>query len=121
MRLCRLRRNGCLRPENRFARLQKPGSAVLLVQVHCKAGATLDEHLAGVNSARHTHFRKPVGAQRITVGTTSGTTLHLDDNIFDSVDQVVFSSSGGTLNSAYASQVAGGDTTHSYIDDLVIA
>ena len=61
-----------------------------------------------------------VGQQFITIDSTSSTILQLDDNVFDSVDQVVFVSSGGTLNTDYTAQVGGApDTTHLYIDDLV--
>lgn len=63
-----------------------------------------------------------VGQQFVTIDSTQSTLLQLDDNVFDSVDQVVMVSYGGTLNAAYQSQVGGApDTSHFYIDDLVIA
>ncbi len=63
-----------------------------------------------------------VGQQFVTVDSTASTQLLLDDNVFDSVDQVVFVSYGGTLNTDYQAQVGSApDTTHFYIDDLVIA
>ena len=62
-----------------------------------------------------------VAVQYLTVDTTSSTTVALSSD-FDSVDEVIFSSSGGTLNTAYAGLVgAAPDTTHFYIDDLMIA
>ena len=63
-----------------------------------------------------------VGQQFLTVDSTASQTIQMDDNVFDSVDQVVFVSYGGTLNPAYAGQLGSSpDTTHFYIDDLVIA
>ena len=63
-----------------------------------------------------------VGQEFITIDSTSSTIHQLDDNVFDSVDQVVMVSYGGTLNTDYATQMASApDTSHFYIDDLVIA
>lgn len=61
-----------------------------------------------------------VGDQLFTLNTTGSTQIQLDDNIFDSVDQVVFQSFGGTLNPAYPQVASAPDTTHFYIDDLII-
>ncbi|MEM9138346.1 MAG: hypothetical protein AAGB15_00820 [Pseudomonadota bacterium] len=62
-----------------------------------------------------------VATQFVTVDTAGSLNLALSSD-FDSVDQVVFTSSGGTLNSAYAGIVGGSpDTTHFYIDDIAIA
>ncbi|MEM9062297.1 MAG: hypothetical protein AAGD13_17700 [Pseudomonadota bacterium] len=63
-----------------------------------------------------------VGDQLFTLNTTGETAISLDDNIFDSVDQVVFQTFGGTLNAAYAGVVGSApDTTHAYFDDFMIA
>ncbi|MEL7471471.1 MAG: hypothetical protein AAFN27_23695 [Pseudomonadota bacterium] len=63
-----------------------------------------------------------VGEQRFTLNSTRETQITLDDNIFDSVDQVVFQTFGGTLNTDYAGVVGGApDTTHAYFDDFMIA
>ena len=63
-----------------------------------------------------------VGQEFITIDSTASTIHQLDDNVFDSVDQVVMVSYGGTLNTDYAAQMANApDTSHFYIDDLVIA
>ena len=60
-----------------------------------------------------------VGQQTFTLDTTGSQTIALDDQIFDDVDQVVFQTYGGSLNPTYG--VAGGDTTHFYLDDVVVA
>lgn len=61
------------------------------------------------------------GVEYHTLSTGSSSTIALGSD-FDSVDQVIISSGGGTLDPAYAGQVAPGQiTTQFYIDDLVIA
>ncbi|MEL6477713.1 MAG: hypothetical protein AAFR17_10335 [Pseudomonadota bacterium] len=62
-----------------------------------------------------------VGEQSVVVDTTASSTVQLDDQIFDSVDQVVFQSFGGTLNQDYAFMAAAPDSSHFYMDDLVLA
>lgn len=60
-----------------------------------------------------------VGQELFTLNTTASTQIQLDDQIFDSVDQVVFQTYGGTQNPAYA--IVAPDTTHAYFDDFMIA
>ncbi|MEM7745222.1 MAG: hypothetical protein AAF409_16075 [Pseudomonadota bacterium] len=59
-----------------------------------------------------------VGDQTFTLNTRGETQIALDDQIFDSVDQVVFQTYGGTLNPTYG--INAPDTTHAYFDDFVL-
>lgn len=61
-----------------------------------------------------------VGQELFTLSTTGSTQIQLDDQIFDSVDQVVFQTYGGTLNPTYGFLSNAPDTTHFYIDDLML-
>lgn len=63
-----------------------------------------------------------VGEQTVILNTTGSTLVQLDDQVFDSVDEVQFFATGG-IRSAYANAVVpvGDPTTHFYMDDLVLA
>ncbi|MEM0990297.1 MAG: hypothetical protein AAGK00_15595 [Pseudomonadota bacterium] len=59
-----------------------------------------------------------VGDQTFILNTTGETQISLNDQIFDSVDQVVFQTFGGTLNTAYGFMANALDSTHAYFDDF---
>ena len=60
------------------------------------------------------------GTQTFAVDSTTSTLLQMDQNIFDSVDEVLIQTTGGTLNPAYAG-VNALDTTSIYLDYMTIA
>ncbi len=60
------------------------------------------------------------GSQTFTLSSQASQVLAMDDAIFNQVDEVHFSSTGGTMHPEFSNLVLGGDLTHFYIDDLVI-
>ena len=60
------------------------------------------------------------GTQTVILSTQATSVIELDDAIFNSVDEVQFASSGGTVHPDYLGRPIAPDSTHFYIDDMIL-
>ncbi len=82
------------------------------------AGALYNENLVLEITGKDDGVIK--GTQTVILSTQSTSVIELDDAIFNSVDEVEFASSGGTIHPDFLNRPIAPDSTHFYIDDMLV-